>query len=57
MQDDIRWLKTHCGRLDHGGCALVVGVKDNRIVRVKGDSEGFLNEGYICAKGAVSMTG
>ena len=54
MKDDIRWLKTHCGRLDHGGCALVVGVKDNRILKVKGDSEGFLNAGYVCVKGTVS---
>ncbi len=23
MQDNTRWIKTHCGRLDHGGCALV----------------------------------
>jgi anaerobic selenocysteine-containing dehydrogenase len=54
MNEDIQWLKTHCGRLDHGGCALVVGVKNNRILKVKGDPEGFLNEGYVCVKGTVS---
>ena len=37
MEDDIRWVRTHCGRMDHGGCTLLVGVKDNKIVRVKGD--------------------
>jgi anaerobic selenocysteine-containing dehydrogenase len=47
-------MKTHCGRMDHGGCALLVGVKDNRIVKVKGDPEGFLNEGYTCVKGLAS---
>ncbi|MFB3925983.1 MAG: molybdopterin-dependent oxidoreductase [Syntrophales bacterium] len=54
MSDDIRWVKTHCARMDHGGCALLVGVKDNRIVSVKGDPDGFLNKGYICIKGAAS---
>jgi anaerobic selenocysteine-containing dehydrogenase len=37
--------------MDHGGCALLVGVKGNRIVKVKGDPEGFLNRGYACPKG------
>ena len=46
MQDDIRWVKTHCGRMDHGGCALIVGVKNNKIVKIKGDPEGFLNKGF-----------
>ncbi len=54
MAEDIRWVKTHCARMDHGGCALLVGVKDNRIVKVKGDPDGFLNKGYICPKGLAS---
>jgi len=40
--------------MDHGGCGLLVGVKDNRIVHVKGDPDGFLNKGYICPKGSAS---
>ncbi|UCH06575.1 MAG: molybdopterin-dependent oxidoreductase [Deltaproteobacteria bacterium] len=54
MSEGIRWIKTHCARMDHGGCGLLVGVKDNRIVRVKGDPDGFLNKGYICPKGIAS---
>ncbi len=54
MKDDIRWVKTHCARMDHGGCALLVGLKDKKIVRVKGDPDGFLNKGYICPKGVAS---
>jgi len=54
MADDINWKKTHCGRMDHGGCALLVGVKDNQIVDIKGDPDGYLNRGYICAKGRAS---
>ncbi len=54
MSETIRWVKTHCARMDHGGCGLLVGVQGNRIVEVKGDPEGFLNKGYICYKGKVS---
>jgi anaerobic selenocysteine-containing dehydrogenase len=54
MSDDIRWVKTHCARMDHGGCALLVGVKDNKIIGVKGDPDGYLNKGYICHKGLAS---
>ena len=31
MSDDLRWVKTHCARMDHGGCALNVGVKGKKI--------------------------
>ena len=43
--------KTHCGRMDHGGCALLVGVKANRIVRIKGDLDGYLNNGIPVTRG------
>ena len=55
MAAGIRWVKTHCGRLDHGGCALKVGVKDNRIVEIKADPAGVLNRGYICPKPTASV--
>jgi len=54
MPDQIRWLKTHCARMDHGGCAVSVGVKKNKIETVKGDPAGYLNKGYICPKGMAS---
>ena len=54
MTRETTWLKTHCARMDHGGCAMLVKVKDNRIERIKGDPEGFLNRGYLCAKGFAS---
>ncbi|MEJ2588255.1 MAG: molybdopterin-dependent oxidoreductase [Deltaproteobacteria bacterium] len=54
MSEAIQWRKTHCARMDHGGCGLLVGVKDNEIVQIKGDPEGFLNKGYTCYKGRVS---
>jgi anaerobic selenocysteine-containing dehydrogenase len=51
MTGGIKWIKTHCSRMDHGVCGLIAGVKNNRIVKVKGDPEGYLNKGYICIKG------
>lgn len=53
-EEPVRWVKTHCARMDHGGCGLLVGVKDNEIVQVKGNPEGYLNNGYTCYKGRVS---
>jgi len=55
MTDQITWIKTHCARMDHGGCGLIVGVKDHSIVKVKGDPDGLLNKGYICPKGLASF--
>jgi len=54
MAEDVRWVKTHCARMDHGGCALLVGVRGNKIVEVKGNPEGYLNKGFTCHKGRVS---
>jgi len=53
-QDEIRWVDTHCARMDHGGCRLRVGVRGNAIVKVKGHPEGYLNAGYVCPKGLAS---
>ncbi|RPI76415.1 MAG: hypothetical protein EHM45_13015, partial [Desulfobacteraceae bacterium] len=51
MLEKIRWVRTHCSRMDHGGCTLLVGVQGNRVVKIKGAPDGFLNKGYICPKG------
>jgi len=37
-----------------GGCGILVGTENNRIVKIKGDRNGFLNKGYICPKGLAS---
>ncbi len=37
--------------MDHGGCGLIAGLRGNRIVKIKGDPDGFLNKGHICVKG------
>lgn len=51
MDKEIHWVKTHCARMDHGGCGLLVGTKNGQIVKVKGNPSGILNKGYICSKG------
>ncbi len=47
---DINWTNTHCSRMDHGGCAIKVGVQDGHIVSIQANPEGYLNQGYLCAK-------
>ena len=51
MTEPVRWISTHCSRMDHGGCAVIVGVQDGKIIEIKGDPDGYLNQGYICPKG------
>ncbi|MBU2548660.1 MAG: molybdopterin-dependent oxidoreductase [Proteobacteria bacterium] len=43
-------VRTHCGRMDHGGCTLDVEVEDGRVVRVTPDPNGALSQGHICPK-------
>lgn len=50
MSEKTTWTKTHCARMDHGGCTLRLGVSGNRIVAVRGEAEGVLSRGYVCAK-------
>jgi anaerobic selenocysteine-containing dehydrogenase len=54
MNAGIRWVKTHCARMDHGGCALKVKVEANSITAIKGDPSGILNQGYHCPKATAS---
>lgn len=40
-----------CGGMDHGGCGLIVTVKNGRVTRIKGDPQcPHGSMGYICAK-------
>ncbi|MGD9503279.1 MAG: molybdopterin-dependent oxidoreductase [Syntrophobacteraceae bacterium] len=54
MAEGMRWVRTHCARMDHGGCALRVAVENGRITRIEGDPEGVLSKGYVCYKGKIS---
>ncbi len=48
--EDVHWDKAPC-RFCGTGCSVLVGVKDNNIVAVKGDPESPVNRGLLCAKG------
>jgi formate dehydrogenase alpha subunit len=44
---EVKTVCPYCGV----GCSLYLGVRDNRIVSVRGDSEGPANKGSLCVKG------
>lgn len=54
MKTNPRQIKTHCSYMDHGGCGLILTVQDGRILKVQGDPQGWLNQGYVCPKGLAS---
>ncbi|EKN65792.1 formate dehydrogenase subunit alpha [Neobacillus bataviensis LMG 21833] len=44
-------VKTICGYCGTG-CGLIVEVKDNKIMKIRGDKEATVNKGQTCVKGA-----
>lgn len=46
-----KMVKTICGYCGTG-CGLVLEVKDNQIVKIRGDKEAPVNKGQTCVKGA-----
>jgi predicted molibdopterin-dependent oxidoreductase YjgC len=45
--EEIKTVCSYCGV----GCSIYLGVRDNRIVSVRGDSEGLANKVSLCVKG------
>lgn len=43
--------RTYCARMDHGGCGLLVTVRDGRVVKVQGDPDSPISLGFVCPKG------
>ena len=52
--DGVAWKKTPC-RFCGVGCGLLVGIKDDRAVAVKGDPASTVNKGLCCVKGYHSV--
>ena len=48
--DDLVWDKAPC-RFCGTGCGVLVGVRDNTIMAVKGDPQSPVSQGTLCAKG------
>ena len=42
-------------RICHGGCGVILTVRDNRLIKVSGDPEAPLSKGWMCVKGARSV--
>lgn len=53
-KDRKGYQRTYCGRMDHGGCSLLVKVEMGKVVEILPDGEGPLSRGYICPKGLAS---
>ena len=41
-------------RVCHGGCGVIVSVRDGKVVKVKGDPESPMSKGWMCVKGMAS---
>jgi anaerobic selenocysteine-containing dehydrogenase len=46
-------VKSHC-RMCHGGCGVLVYVKDGKAVKIAGDADCPINHGTLCSKGIAS---
>ncbi|HDM09087.1 MAG TPA: molybdopterin oxidoreductase, partial [Desulfobacteraceae bacterium] len=49
-----RVVKSHC-RMCHGGCGVLVYVKDGKAVKISGDPDCPINHGTLCAKAFASI--
>lgn len=49
-EKDLFWDKAPC-RFCGTGCSVLVGVKDGKIMAVRGDPESSVNQGTLCVKG------
>jgi len=47
-------IKSIC-RMCHGGCGVIVTVRDGHVVDISGDKENPNNRGFLCAKGRASI--
>jgi anaerobic selenocysteine-containing dehydrogenase len=55
MSQENDWIRTVCGRMDHGGCGLYVKKEHGRLIAVRGDPDFPLSRGYICRKARASL--
>lgn len=49
--DDV--VKSHC-RMCHGGCGVLVYLKDGKVAKIAGDPSCPINHGTLCSKGIAS---
>ena len=44
-------VKSHC-RMCHGGCGVLVYIKNGKVAKIAGDPECPINHGTLCSKGS-----
>ena len=49
----VKVVKSVC-RMCHGGCGVLIHVKDGEVVKVEGDPESPISHGTLCSKGLAS---
>jgi len=47
-------VRSHC-RICHGGCGVLVHMKDGRVIRIEGDPQSPISRGTLCPKGMASV--
>jgi len=50
MTGQSKSFRTHCSRMDHGGCTVRVETEQGSIRAIRPVGDGHLNRGYICPK-------
>ncbi len=50
-QYQVRSVCPYCGV----GCGLILGIKDGRVINVRGDTEDVVNKGQLCVKGRFGL--
>jgi predicted molibdopterin-dependent oxidoreductase YjgC len=51
-EKEVKTTCIYCGV----GCQMYLGVKDNQVVSIRGDTEGPVNQGLLCVKGRFGIT-
>jgi anaerobic selenocysteine-containing dehydrogenase len=52
--EEVNKIRSHC-RICHGGCGVLVHVKDGKVIRIEGDPESPISRGTLCPKGIASV--
>ncbi len=51
---DEKVVRSHC-RICHGGCGVLVHLRDGKVVRIEGDPESPISRGTLCPKGLATI--
>ena len=54
VDQDTKSYKSACGTC-HGGCGVLIEIKDRNITKIVGDPPNLMNKGKLCALGTASL--